>query len=146
MHQMVYARSMRRATVTLTDELEALLAKHLAGLETPPSLNVLMQAALRSYLGGQRHGGRGRVAAAASVVGEEAKGYDAGSHRTIEIDADTERALRQAAALAADVLRQYARGVGRPAPRGIGAYRSGRSDVSSRAEEILRAAAKKVLP
>lgn len=142
---------MRRATVTLTDDLEGLLAKHFARLETPPSLNVLMQAALRCYLGGQRGGGRERVTAEASAVGEEAREYDAGTHSTIELDADTERTLRQAAAregmtasaLAAAVLQQYARGVGRPTPRGIGAYRSGRSDVSSRAEELLRAAAKK---
>jgi hypothetical protein len=138
--------------VTLTDELEALLEAHMARLETPPSLNVLMQAALRSYLGGLRPSRRGRARGEASVIREEPSEYEAGTGRTsIELDPETERALRQAAAregittsaLAAAVLQQYARGVGRPAPRGIGAYRSGRSDVASRAEEILRSAARK---
>jgi hypothetical protein len=142
---------MRRATITLTDDLEALLAKHLAGVEAPPSLNVVMQAALRSYLGGGQRRRRGKVAAGPSFVGERAEEYDAGSRTTIELDAETERALGQAAAregttatqLAATLLRQYARGVGRPMPRGIGAYDSGRSDVASRAEELLWSEVKK---
>ena len=136
---------MRRATITLTDELEALLEKHFAGLEAPPSLNVVLQAALCTYLGGQPRRRRRKGTAEPSLIGEQAEDYDAGARATIELDADTERALRQAAAregmtaaeLAATVLRQYARGMGRPMPRGIGAYDSGRSDVSSRAEELL---------
>jgi hypothetical protein len=137
--------------VTLTDELEGLLAKHLARLETPPSLNVLMQAALRGYLGGlARRRGAGATASA-SFVSEDAATYDAGPQGTIELDDETERTLRQAAiregtttsALAAQVLREYVRGLGRPAPRGIGAYRSGRSDVSSHAEELLWPKARK---
>jgi hypothetical protein len=142
---------MRRATVTLTDDLEALLENHLARLETPPSLNVLMQAALRSYLAGLGPGARRRPKGEASMIAEKAKDSEAGPPGTIELDLETERALRAAAAregmtasaLAAAVLRQYARGVGRPAPRGIGAYRSGRSDVSTRAEDLLRSAARK---
>ena len=136
---------MRRATITLTDDLEALLETHLAGVDAPPSLNAVLQAALRSYLGGAPSRRRRQVAAEPSLVGEETEAYDAGSRTAIELDAETERALRQAAAregttvalLAATLLRQYARGVGRPMPRGIGAYDSGRSDVSSRAEELL---------
>jgi len=140
---------MRRASITLTDDLEALLERHVAAMETPPSLNVLMQAALRSYLE-RRRSSRPRVIAAASSVAEEPRDYDAGAHTAIELDRETERTLRQVAAregttpsaLAAVVLRQYARAAGRPSPRGIGAYRSGRSDVSSRAEELLREAAR----
>ena len=136
---------MRRATITLTDELEALLEEHLSRLEAPPSLTVVMQTALRSYLGGGQRRRRGKMTAEPSLVGEEAADYDASAHSTIELDAETERALRQAAAregttaaeLGASILKQYARGVGRPMPRGIGAYDSGRSDVSSRAEELL---------
>jgi hypothetical protein len=37
-----------------------------------------------------------------------------------------------------EALARYAEAEPRPAPRGIGAYRSGRRDVSRRAEEILR--------
>jgi hypothetical protein len=90
------------------------------------------------------------------MVGEKSRDYEAGlpgaiSSGSIELDAETALALREAAAregmtasaLAAVVLRHYARGVGRPAPRGVGAYRSGRSDVSSRAEDLLRSAARK---
>lgn len=136
---------MRRATITLTDELEALLERHLSRLEAPPSLNLVMQAALRSYLGGGSRRRRAKVTAQPSLVGEQAEDYDAGTRTTIELDAETERALRQAAAregttaaeLGTAILRQYAQGVGRPMPRGIGAYDSGRSDVSGRAEELL---------
>ena len=138
---------MRRATVTLTDELEALLDAHLGRLDAPPSLNALVQAALRSYLGDSSPSRR-----QVSVVGEAPFQYDAGSRpRALELDPESELLLRQAAAregvtvqdLATAVLRQYARGIARPAPRGLGAYRSGRDDVASRSEEILRAAARK---
>ena len=142
---------MRRATITLTDDLEELLEEHLAGLKAPPSLNAIMQAALRSYLAPDQQPRGGKVMAEPSFVGEEAADYDAGTHTNIELDAGTERALRQvaaregttASALAASILRQYARGAGRPMPRGIGAYDSGRSDVSSRAEELLWSEVKK---
>ncbi|HSL82169.1 MAG TPA: ribbon-helix-helix protein, CopG family [Thermoanaerobaculia bacterium] len=40
-------------------------------------------------------------------------------------------------------LETYTREAERPRPKGIGAYRSGRSDVSEKAEEILRRAARK---
>ena len=151
LHQLVYAPPVRRATITLTDELEALLERRLAGLEAPPSLNALLQAALRSYLGAQHRRRRNDATAEPSLVGERTGDYEAGSPTTIELDAETARALRRAAAregttaaaLAVAVLQEYARGVGRPLPRGIGAYDSGRSDVSSRAEELLWSEARK---
>lgn len=37
-----------------------------------------------------------------------------------------------------EALARYARGEPPPAPQGVGRYRSGRRDVSARAEEILR--------
>jgi hypothetical protein len=142
---------MRRATVTLTDEIEGLLDEWMARLETPPSLNVLMQAALRAYLLDQRPGGRGPPTVASAIAEEPARYGEGGEHTPIELDPETEAALRQAAAregttasaLAATLLRLYVRGIGRPLPRGHGAYRSGRSDVSSRAEQLLRSAARK---
>lgn len=39
-----------------------------------------------------------------------------------------------------DAIRDYAGLPERPKPKGIGKYRSGRSDISERAEEILRRA------
>ncbi|HUG81860.1 MAG TPA: ribbon-helix-helix domain-containing protein [Bryobacterales bacterium] len=46
-----------------------------------------------------------------------------------------------------DALRRYVRqaekSISRPLPPGVGKYRSGRSDVSEKAEEILRRAARK---
>lgn len=49
----------------------------------------------------------------------------------------------------ADVIREalaeYVVTAERPAPRGIGAYRSGRKDISERAEELLAGAARKRL-
>jgi hypothetical protein len=41
---------MKRATITLPDDLEAEIDAYLAFQETPPSLTVLVQAALRRYL------------------------------------------------------------------------------------------------
>lgn len=41
---------MRRATVTITDELEGALEAYRRGLDFPPSLAALMQAALKEYL------------------------------------------------------------------------------------------------
>ena len=41
-----------------------------------------------------------------------------------------------------DAIAAYAPKISRPLPKGIGAYRSGRSDVSERAEELLREAAR----
>ncbi|MDA2937240.1 hypothetical protein MYX75_03125 [Acidobacteria bacterium AH-259-A15] len=41
---------MRRATITIPDDLEAELKSYLELQETPPSLTSLMQVALRRYL------------------------------------------------------------------------------------------------
>jgi len=41
---------MRRATITLTDDLETELEAYLATQDAPPSLTALVQAALRRYL------------------------------------------------------------------------------------------------
>lgn len=41
---------MRRATVTIPEELEGALESYRRDLEFPPSLAALMQAALREYL------------------------------------------------------------------------------------------------
>ena len=38
-----------------------------------------------------------------------------------------------------EALKSYVERHGRPLPKGIGAYRSGRSDISERAEELLAA-------
>jgi metal-responsive CopG/Arc/MetJ family transcriptional regulator len=45
---------MKRATVTIPDELEAELEAYLKEQDAPPSLTVLMQAALRDYLQSKR--------------------------------------------------------------------------------------------
>jgi hypothetical protein len=50
---------------------------------------------------------------------------------------------RSQAEVIRDALETYTRDVERPRPKGIGAYSSGRSDISERAEEILREAARK---
>lgn len=44
---------MRRATVTISDELEKALDSYRKDLEFPPSLAAVMQAALKEYLGGR---------------------------------------------------------------------------------------------
>lgn len=148
-HQMVYSRTMRRATITLTDELEAAVEAHLSRLATPPSLNVLLQVALRQYLGAPGGAGSGREVAAS--VEEPPSPYDPSRPAAeVSLDPESALALRQAAAreglspseLVSVVLREYLRGPARPPPRGIGAYRSGRSDLSTQAEELLRKAAR----
>jgi len=45
---------MRRATITLPDDLEAEVDSYLAEQEAPPSLTALVQAALRRFLGERR--------------------------------------------------------------------------------------------
>jgi hypothetical protein len=47
---------------------------------------------------------------------------------------------RSQAELVRDAVMQYVRQANRPEPKGIGAYRSGRSDISGRAEELLKSA------
>ncbi len=44
---------MRRATITIPDELEQALDAYRKDLEFPPSLAAVMQAALKEYLGGR---------------------------------------------------------------------------------------------
>lgn len=69
---------------------------------------------------------------------------------TVYLDPEIALAFRQLASthgksqaeLIREALALYARQSGRPKPKGIGAYRSGRSDVSERAEELLRQAAR----
>lgn len=41
---------MRRATITLPDDLEAALNRYLAEQDAPPSLTAIMRAALEDYL------------------------------------------------------------------------------------------------
>lgn len=48
---------MRRATITLPDDLEAEVEEYLADQEAPPSLTSLIQAALRRFLGERRSHG-----------------------------------------------------------------------------------------
>lgn len=69
---------------------------------------------------------------------------------TIYLEEETAAVLRQLATtegvseaeLVRDALALYRTSRARPLPKGAGAYRSGRSDISSRAEEILRDAAR----
>lgn len=75
---------------------------------------------------------------------------------TIYLDEDVALAIRRLAdrekrsqaEVIREALRRYLRQVGKqgepPKPSGIGAYRSGRHDVSQRAEELLRQAARKI--
>lgn len=49
---------MRRATITLPDDLETELESYLATQDAPPSLTALVQAALRRYLEEARPAGR----------------------------------------------------------------------------------------
>ena len=65
---------------------------------------------------------------------------------TVTFDEATVLSLRQLAQaqgrsqaeLVRDAVMQYVRQAHRPEPKGIGAYRSGRSDISGRAEELLK--------
>jgi hypothetical protein len=69
---------------------------------------------------------------------------------TVYLEPELALTLRQLAAaqgrsqaeLIREAIASYAHKSARPEPKGIGAYRSGRSDVSERAEELLRRAAK----
>jgi len=53
-HQMMYTPPMKRATITLSDELEAELDAYLARQDAPPSLTAIVQAALQRYLDDKR--------------------------------------------------------------------------------------------
>ena len=65
---------------------------------------------------------------------------------TVSFDEATVLSLRQLAQsqgrsqaeLVDDAVRQYVRQPNCPEPKGTGAYRSGRSDISGRAEELLK--------
>lgn len=69
---------------------------------------------------------------------------------TLYLETDTLQVLEQLAnaqgrsqgEIIREALAVYAEKGARPAPKGIGAYRSGRSDVSERAEDLLREAAR----
>ena len=70
---------------------------------------------------------------------------------TVYIETDTALAIRQMAEsqgrsqadLIRDALDAYAKRAQRPLPAGLGKYDSGATDVSERAEDILREASKK---
>ena len=73
---------------------------------------------------------------------------------TVYLDDEIALAIRQLAEtqkcsqaeIIRDALRKYIKQTsrrGRPALSGVGAYRSGRSDVSEKAEDLLRKAARK---
>lgn len=69
---------------------------------------------------------------------------------TVYLDEGTDRTLKQLARAQgrsqAEIIREalavHATQASLPSPKGIGAYRSGRSDVAEKAEEILRQAAR----
>lgn len=69
---------------------------------------------------------------------------------TLYLEDDTAQALKQLAddegCSEAEVIREalvvYRASRLRPSPKGVGDYRSGRSDVSAKAEELLRMAAR----
>jgi hypothetical protein len=62
---------MRRATVTIPDDLERALDSYRKDLEFPPSLAAVMQAALKEYLGG-----RGYTASGEPDAGQRPTVYD----------------------------------------------------------------------
>lgn len=70
---------------------------------------------------------------------------------TVYLDQETALALRQLSALQGrsqaelirDALATYTRQTARPAPKGLGKYRSGEPDVARRAKDILSAAARR---
>jgi hypothetical protein len=51
---------MRRATVTLTDELERAVDAYIESQPAPPTLTAVVQAALRDFLAAQSPGARGK--------------------------------------------------------------------------------------
>lgn len=50
-HQLVYNRVMKRATMTLPDDLARAVENYQRAQEAPPALTTVVQAALRQYLG-----------------------------------------------------------------------------------------------
>ncbi len=81
---------MRRATITLPDDLEADLDAYLASRDAPPSLTSLVQAALRRYLEEESPGSgssdrpypTGPVSGP-SEIAEPSASYDAGAPRAL---------------------------------------------------------------
>ena len=69
---------------------------------------------------------------------------------TVYMDSEIALTLRQLAAIErrpqAEIIREailaYTKSAGRPRPKGVGAYKSGRTDVSGRAEDLMRRAAR----
>jgi predicted DNA-binding protein len=70
---------------------------------------------------------------------------------TVYLEDEVAVALRQLSAvrgrsqaeLVRDALAKYTQAVARPAPKGLGKYRSGEPDVAQRAKDILASAAKR---
>lgn len=50
LHQLMNEYQMKRATITLPDDLEQAMARYTLDQEVPPSITSLVQAALRKYL------------------------------------------------------------------------------------------------
>lgn len=81
---------MRRATITLPDDLEAEVEAYLGEQEAPPSLTALLQAALRHFLGERRADREARRGYAwrspsgpePSEIAEEAGVYEVGGARS----------------------------------------------------------------
>src|SRR6266849_9721908 len=69
---------------------------------------------------------------------------------TVYMDSEVALTLRQLAAIQrrpqAEIIREailaYTKSAARPRPKGVGAYQSGRTDVSERAEDLMRRAAR----
>jgi transcriptional regulator of met regulon len=69
---------------------------------------------------------------------------------TVYMDSEVALTLRQLAAIQrrpqAEIIREailaYTKSAGRPRPKGVGAYKSGRTDISERAEDLMRRAAR----
>jgi hypothetical protein len=78
---------MKRATITLTDELEAELEAYRAGQEVPPSLTSLVQVALRSFLAERRSHRSGAWAPPSAPRARDLPALLAGLPRLSEADA-----------------------------------------------------------
>lgn len=69
---------------------------------------------------------------------------------TIYMDPEVALTLRQLAAtqrrpqaaIIREAIRAYTKSAGRPRPKGVGAHQSGRADISERAEQLMRRAAR----
>jgi len=69
---------------------------------------------------------------------------------TVYMDSEVALTLRQLAAIErrpqAEIIREailaYTKSAGRPRPKGVGAYKSGHANISERAEDLMRRAAR----